>query len=444
MAPLPDFLRRPRVGRSSVAVRAVMLFAILWGAASYDRNFNPAFLPPGWDPGSNVGANIRTYRYAAQVAREGQSFYGVAPPGLGDWAVYLYPPITVGAYYPFTAFEWLTGYQIIVALNVIAGVVVAAAIVRFVDRISHRLGWLDAALIVGVVLLSPFTFGTIYYGNINLIVAVAFVLGFLAIEGDRSAAGGAAFGLAALFKLFPALVGAWLLKTRSWRSIASATAVGVGGILAGVLAYGREPTVTFFTEVVPNRSETADFVGGYPVDSTYYVTIQRPLSHVIWGLFPDAPAEALLPLALLVSGVVLAVFYRDVRSLQGRLIAIFATLVVTVTVFPALQWYLVLLFFPMIPLWYLWEGPGRLLFLAGGAVMFANSPPGAIIAEMRELGLPGVVEFVAASVFAFATVQLYGIAIMLAACAVWKYDRHPARAVRRTADALRCRLGVER
>jgi len=441
---LAEFLHRPRIGRSAKSIRAVMLFAILWGAASYERNFNPDVFGLGWNPGGNLGANIRTYRYAATLAREGQSFYGVAPPELGGWAVYLYPPITVGAYYPFTLVEWLTGYWAIVALNALAGLVVAAAIVRYVDRISHRLALLDVGLIVGVVLLSPFTFGTMYYGNINLLVALAFVAGFLALDGDHPGWAGAAFGLAALFKLFPAVVGAWLLRTRSWRSIASATAVGVGGIVAGVVAYGSGPTLTFFTEVVPNRSETAEFVGGYPVDSTYYVTVQRPLSHVVWGLFPDAPAEALLPVALLVSVVVLAVFYRRVETLQARLIAIFATLVVTITVFPALQWYLVFLFFPMIPLWYVWEGPGRLLFLGGAIVMFANGSPGGIIAEVRELGLPAVLELVAVEVFTFATVQLYGIAIMLVACAVWTYGWQPARAVEHLATALRGRVDTRR
>ncbi|WP_049987106.1 glycosyltransferase family 87 protein [Halobellus rufus] len=437
LGPVSDFFGRPRIGRSARSIRAVLLFAILWGAASYERNFNPEILPVAWNPGGNLGANIRTYRYAAELAREGQSFYGVAPPELGGWAVYLYPPITVSAYYPFTLLEWMAGYWAIVALNALAGVVVAGAIVAFVDRVSHRLPWLDVGLIAGVVLLSPFTFGTMYYGNINLVVALAFVAGFLALDRDRPVRAGAAFGLAALFKLFPAVVGAWLLRTRSWRSVASATAVGVGGIAAGIVAYGWGPTVTFFTEVVPNRSETADFVGGYPIDSTYYVTVQRPLSHVLWGIFPNAPAEALLPLTLLVCAGVLAVFYRRVETLQARLIAIFATLVVTITVFPALQWYLVFLFFPMIPLWYVWDGPGRLLFLAGGAVMFANSPPGAIIDEVVALGVPNLVEVVATAVFTFATVQLYGIAIMLLACAAWTFGWHPARAVSGVTGALR-------
>ena len=429
--PLPEPLRRPLVGRRRWGVWAVMLFAICWGYAAYDRDFDPDWLGLGWNPGGNVGANLRTYRYTAKLAREGQSFYEVAPPGLEEWAVYLYPPVTVVAYYPFTLLEWMHGYWLVVCLNGIAGLLVAGAIVRYVDGADRRLGWLDVGLVTGLVLVSPFTFGTIYYGNINLLVALAFVVGLLSLERDRPVVSGTAFGLAALFKLFPALVGAWLLRRRSWRTIASATAVGSGGLLAGLAVYGWEPTATFFAEVLVDRAETANFVGGYPAGGTYYVTVQRPLSHLLWGVFPNAPSELLTPLALLVSAGVLAVFYTDVETLQDRLVAIFATLVVTVTVFPALQWYLVLLFFPMVPLWYVWDGPGRLLFLAGGAVMFANAFPGGLVERVREYGLPQLLEFVLVNVFTFATVQLYGIAVMLTACALAKYGLRPRREIAR-------------
>jgi hypothetical protein len=430
---VPDSLRRPLVTRSARGPWAVMLFAIAWGFAAYDRNFNPDWLGLDWAPYDEVGANLRTYRYAAELAREGQSFYGVAPPELADWAVYLYPPITVVAYYPFTAFEWMTGYWLVVALNVVAGLAVAALIVQFVDRVDHRLGWLDVALIAGLLLLSPFTFGTMYYGNINLLLALAFVGGFLALERDRQGVAGAAFGLAALFKLFPALVGTWLLRERARLSIATATATGIGGLLAGLVVYGREATATFFTEVVAGRAETADFVGGFPAGGTFYVTVQRPLSHVLWGLFPNAPPELLTPIALLVGGSVLYAFYRDVETLQERLIAIFATLVVTVTLIPALQWYLVLLFFPMVPLWYVWTGPGRRLFLAGGAVMFANEYPGALVEAIRDYGFPDLLELVLLDVVVFASIPLYGIGIMLVACALAKYELRPDCAVRRLA-----------
>lgn len=433
---VPDPLRRPFVGSSNKGAWAVMLFAVCWGYLSYHRNFNPDWLGLTWTPGGNVGANFRTYRYTAKLASEGQAFYGTAPPGLDEWAVYLYPPVTTVAYYPFTVLEWMSGYWLLVGLNVLAGLTVAGAIVYFIEGAGRQLGWLDVALIAGLLVVSPFTFGTIYYGNINLLVALALVVGFLWLERDRSVVAGVAFGFAALFKIFPALVGAWLLRRRAWRAIGGALAVGGGGLLAGVAVYGWDPTAVFFTDVLFNRAETATFVGGYPADGTYYVTIQRPVSHVLWGIFPSAPPELLLPLTLLVAGGLLSVFYSSVETLHERLVAIFATVVVTVTLVPALQWYLVLLFFPMVPLWYLWDGPGRLLFLAGGAVMFANVRPGALVEEIQNFGFPDLIETVLVTVFSFATVQLYGIGLMLAACAFAQYKLHPSRTVTRPLDKL--------
>lgn len=418
---LPPPASRPLIGRIDSGAWAVMAFAIVWGYRSYDRNFHPNWSELTWNPGGNVGANFQTYRYAAELARDGSSFYMVAPPGLEEWAVYLYPPITVLAYYPFVSLEWLHGYWILIGLNVVAGLLVAAGIVLYVDRTAYRLGWLDVGLIAGLVLLSPFTFGTIYYGNINLLLALAVIVGFLALDEDRQVVAGTAFGLAALFKLFPALLGAWLLARRSVRAIGAATAVGLGGILAGVAVYGWRPTVVFFTDVLFDRAETANFVGGYPADGAYYVTIQRPLSHVLWTVFPGAPPELLTPLAFAVGAGILGVFYYEMETVLDRLMGIFATIAVAVTLVPALQWYLVLLFFPMVPLWYVWDGPGRRLFLVGGAIMFANIRPGGLIGGTRAYEFPGVIELVVTNVFAFATLQVYGIGIMLAACAIAKY-----------------------
>jgi len=419
-----------------------MLFAIYQGYKDYVGNFNPDWSGVNWDPGGSVGANFRTYRYAAELAEEGLSFYGTAPPGLEDWAVYLYPPITVLAYYPFIVLDWMTGYWLLIGLNVLAGLGVTAATVYYIERDGRRLGWLDVGLIAGLLVASPFTFGTIYYGNINLLIALAFVVGFIALERDRSVLAGGVFGAAALFKLFPALVGTWLLRCRSWRSIGSATAVGSGGVLAGVVVYGWEPTAVFFTDVLTDRAGTAAFVGGYPADGVYYVTIQRPLSHLLWSVFPDAPPALLLPIACLVAVALLAAVYTNVETQYERLTAIFATLVVAVTLVPALQWYLVLLFFPMVPLWYLWEGPGRLLFLAGGAVMFVDMRPATVVERVQNFGLPHLLEGAAVDVVSVATLQLYGIGIMLAACLLARYGLDPKRVLVRTADRVRTALAA--
>lgn len=415
----PVIRGRPIVARPTLGAWLAMAVAILVGYDSYMRNFNPEWFPPAIAPGSNMGANFRTYRYAAELALSGEPFYQVAPPGLDDWAVFLYPPITTLAYAPFTLVEWQTGYAILVVMNAVAGLLAAYLVVRFIDKAGNRLGWLDVGLIGSLFVISPFSFGTFYYGNVNLLMALAFVAGFLALERKQSRVAGILFGLTALWKLFPTILGVWLVRVRAWRDIASAVAVGLGGIVLGLLVFGWDRTSEFFLTVVFNRSETSDFVGGYPADGTYYITIQRPISQLLWTAWPGAPAGLLTILTLAVVCILLLAFYRDIEDRMERLFAIFATVIVAITIVPALQWYLVLLYFPMIPLLYLWDGPGRLGFIAGSVILFFNNRPGDILEWLDGTPIPAVIEPFVRDVFILATVQLHAMAIMLAAC--WWY-----------------------
>lgn len=413
---------RPLAVRPTVSAWLVMIIALYWGYESYDRNFQPDWVALSWNPGSNHGANFRSYRHAAELALDSQQFYDVAPPGLDDWAVFLYPPITTVVYYPFTLLEWMTGYLILGGMNVLAGFVAAVVIVRFIERKMGSLGWVDVGLMTALFTLSPFSFGTMYYGNINILLALALIIGFVAMEDDRETMAGIAFGLAALWKVFPALIGIWLLWRRSWRAIATAIGIGGGGLIAGLIVYGWETTHYYFVEVLFGRTDTLRFVGGYPADGTYYITLQRPLSHLIWFGWPGAPAELLLPATLVVAVALIAPFYYRLDDHFDVLIAIFATVIITVTVIPALQWYIVLLFFPMLPLLYLWNGPGRIPFVLGAIVLFFNARPGNIVETIEEIDLPNFMSVVLTWLFSVATVQLYAIVLMLGACAYWKYS----------------------
>ena len=413
---------RPLVVRPVIGAWLVFGYALYRGYDSYDRNFNPELTALSWDPGPNVGSNFRTYRHAAELALSGEPFYNVAPPALDQWAVYLYPPITVVTFYPVTALEWLTGYGLLVALNLLAGLAAAMLIVRFIEARGRGVGWLDLGLIFAVFALSPFSWGTIYYGNINLLLALAFVVGFLALWTDHETLAGTAFALAALWKLFPALVGFWLLRQRAWRAIGAAIAVGGGGVVAGIVLFGWRTTHIFITEVVFGRADTARFVGGYPGDGRYFVTIQRPLSHVIWNVWPNAPRAILVPTAVLVAIGILGLFYVRLDTGQDHLFAIFATVAITVTLMPSQQWYLVMLFFPMIPLLYLWDGPGQYAFVLGAVVLFFNERPGSMIEWLGETGVPAAIEWAGIGIFTFATVQLYAIGLMAGACLWCKYD----------------------
>lgn len=431
-----DIFGRPLVARRALGAWLVLLSALPLGLRGYYTN--PHIGLGVWNPGEwNMGINYRAYHVAAEAARAGKDFYAVHVPGV-EWAVYLYPPITVVPFYPFTLVEWTTGYAIMTGLSVLAGVAGTALIVDYVEDVGRPIGWLDVALILALFLLSTHVMGSIYYGNINLLLAFAFAVGFWALANGRDRLAGAAFGAAALYKVFPALVGVWLLRDRRWVATAAAAATGLGGLVAGAALFGPRTTWVYFTDVLAGRSGSTAFIGGYPVDGTYYVTVQRPLSHVLWTVWPGAPYPVLVGLAVVAGAAVLAYFYRDVRDRRDRLMAIFATAVVAVVLFPSFRFYLVLLYLPLVALLYVWEdGPGRTAFVAGGLLTSFTFRPGDVVELIA--WLPDPVYALGYFVGGFATAQLYGLALMLAGCA-W-YKHHSAAERDGIAEHLRAVVG---
>lgn len=413
---------RPLVARRTLGVWLVCLVAAARGAWAYANNVALATSAPYLRLPADAGVNYRVFHVAAETARAGGNVYAATPPDAGAFYAYLYPPITVVAYYPFTLVDRGTGHLLLTLLSLAACLAATRAIVRYVEARGVRLGWVDVAGVLGLVVASVVSYGTFYYGNVNLLLAWLFVVGFVALDRDGDGVAGVAFGLAALWKLFPALVGVWLLRRRAWRAVGAATATGLAGVLAGLLAFGPAVTRRYFLTVVPRRSATAAFVGGYPADATYYVTLQRPLSHLLWSVWPDAPAPALVVLAALVAAGALGVFYRDVATDLERLFALCATVLVVVTVAPSLQWYLALAYLPLVALLFCWRaGPGRRLFLLGVALLFVGGRPDRMVGILETLGLPGAVETPLVGLASVATLQTYGVVLVLLGCAWGKY-----------------------
>lgn len=418
-----SFAARPIVSRRSLGAWLVLLATLPGGLRSYYIRDRIGLFT--WEPGGAMGINYRTYHYAVEQARAGLTFYDVTPPRTPEWALYLYPPGTLPVFYPFTVVDWTTGYAVMVGLSVLAAGVATWLLVGYVESLGPELGWVDIGLVFLAFLFSTHAFGTVYYGNVNLLLALTIVAGFWALDHDRESLAGVSFGLAAFFKLFPALVGLWLLRAREWRAVSVAIVTGLGGIVFGLLLYGLEATRYFFTEVMTGRSEAEQFVGGYPVDGIYYVTIQQPISHLVSAIWPTAPYLATLGISLLACLGILAYFYRDLATELDRQMAIFATLVVMVVIIPSLRWYLLFLFLPLVALLYLWEdGYARYLFMAGG-VLFSVTVSTEDVVDFLET-TPAPVETVASPIGSTGVVPLYGLLVMLAACAWHKHRRQVA------------------
>lgn len=411
---------RPVVARRAYGAWVVLLATLphgLWSYARADR-----LGPDTWAPGGLMGINFRTYHHAATLARAGEAFYGVAPPGAPDWAVYLYPPPSVFAFYPVTLVDWRTGYALWTGLAVLAAVAATALLVDYVEARGAELGWVDVGVLLAALLGSTHAFGTIYYGNVNLVLALGFVVGFWALGRDRGATAGVVFGLLALVKVLPAVVGLWLLRTRRWRATAAAVATGLAGLAVGVAAFGLDLTRRYFGEVLRDRGGATQFVGGAPVDGTYYLTVQQPLSWAVWGLWPAAPYEALVGLAWLSCGLVVAWFYRGLETPVDRLMGLFVTLVVMVVAVPSFRWYVVFLYLPLVALLYGWrDGPGRPAFLAGGVLLSVPASSGDLVGLLA--GAPEPVLTAWYHLAGPANAQLLGLGVMVAACAWHRHRR---------------------
>lgn len=411
---------RPLVRQYYYGAWLVLVVALAFGLGSYEAKPEIGLLR--WaigntDPVNYMGVNYHVYHVAAEHALSGEAFYGVSPPDTVDGYRYLYPPVSVLAFYPFTLVDWTTGYVLMTLLSVLAGALGTIFTVQYVEEMGHPLGWVDIALVFALFTLSIHVAATIYFGNINILLGVAFVVGFWALARERDALAGTSFAIPALFKLFPALVGFWLLRDRRWRATGVAIATGIAGLVAGVFLFGLDTTVHYFTHVLGERGGADAFVGGYPIDSKYYVTVQRPFSHLIWGFWSDAPYPVLPLSSMTLCAGVLGYFYRDISTQRRRLIAMFATVTVALVVVPSFRLYAPLLFLPFVALLYSWKGwtPDRVVFLLGSLLFAVPARPKYVVAAAESL--PGPVSGPLITVGTVGTVQLYAFALMLAGCA---------------------------
>jgi hypothetical protein len=329
--------------------RAVLAASVLAGLGS-------AVVFPAASP-EQVALASDIYYAAARAVLAGQSPY--ADTG------FLYPPPVVAAFLPHgllpgkTAAFWFQN-----AVNAAALAGVAAIAVRLTERAGADLARRDRLLIGAFALASPLSVVNLVNGQINPVLALGIGAGVLALETDRDAAGGAAFGLVALVKLFPALVGAWLLRRRAWRAIAAATATGLGLLLAGLAVFGPGAYETYVTTVLTGEASVGTFAGG-PNPEAPYATLRRQLALVA----PSLSGGALLAVSLAIAAPVIAAANRSVATTTDRLVAVHATLAVTLLVFPLEPLYRLLHAVTLVPVLYALDGRPRRLFLAGAALV---------------------------------------------------------------------------
>ncbi|MFC5972824.1 glycosyltransferase family 87 protein [Halomarina salina] len=410
------------------APRLVLALGILVGLVPFARAL---FLEP-W----RFGYNYRVYHYTARAVLDGQPMYGVGYSAVDSFH-YLYPPITVVGFAALSSLGELGGYLLHTAGTVAVGVALAWLVVRYVDGSPRQGGEdsdggstpatdaarptaLDGALVAGYVLCSVHAMPSLLYGQVNVHITAALALGVVWLEHDRGWASGTAFALAAFLKVFPALVGVWLLRRRAWRGVVAAVATALAGFGLGLLAFGADTTREYVDEVLLGQTRSAAFVGGIGPDAAY-TTLLRPVSVLVPSLDPALMSV----LALLLVAPVVAVTYRRLETRLDRLVAVYVTFVGMLLVVPAYPIYYVYTFFPQVALCYLLTGRARTLFLVGVAV--TNVP--LELSHLREYG-PGLLGDGAQVLLTLldgpltlASVHLYGVLVTLLACLVYERER---------------------
>lgn len=309
---------------------------------------------------AQVGIASDVYFHAGRALLAGGDPYAATPPD-HPYHYYLYPPVVTLFLLPHAFAGSEFGALLVqTALTVAAGLGTAAVLRRALVRRGVTLERIDVALLAGFALLSVHAVPVLVMGQVTLLLAFALAVGVDALEGGRGTRAGVAFALAALVKLFPATVGAWLLRRRADRAVAAAVATGLGGLAAGAALLGPDLTLTYAHEVLPAEFRTAAFAGT-PSPERNYVTVRRQLA----ALLPVGPA--LLPaLAAAVLAVPLAFLYRDVDGDVRGSAALLGTLVATLLFLPLEPLYFPLLWYPLVVLCYeLPPGRARGTLLAG-------------------------------------------------------------------------------
>lgn len=326
--------------RSNPRIRARVVLAIGALSGLHYTASQALFSPEQFGLASSV------YVTAADAWLAGGDPYAVSPPGLSGYH-FIYPPVLLLVFVPYALLGGPTlAYAGQIVSNLLVGAAITGVLGRALDRRGIAIGTVDWLLMGGFVLLSPLGIAQVIQGQTTLWLALALALGFDWLDRDREVAAGAAFAVAAVVKLFPGVVGLWLLRRRAWRGVAAGVVVGLAAFALGAVVVGVDLTERYVTDVLLARLEDqsarrqtdpASSVGG--------------IGRQLHGLF-EVPAPLLSPLSVAIMAPVLAACYRRVDTDARRLGAMLATVLAGLMVLPLQPLYFAFIYYPVVILLY--------------------------------------------------------------------------------------------
>ena len=248
--------------------------------------------PSLWGKDGTASFKLDAWIYYHAVAQwhEGGSLYDwYANPAQHLWP-FTYPPFAAWAMTPLTLGSDRAAQVLLVLLTPLCVAVTGWATARALGA-SSRLAWGAAPWLglLGAVVLEP-VYKTMEYGQVNAVLMLAVALDLLAVP-QRSRWRGVLSGLAAAFKLTPAIAVLVLLARREWR--AAATMVGTAlGVTALCWVLSPSESSQFFLSAMwdPSRAGFSDYSGNQNLKGL----VARWLPESLW-----TPVWAVLVLAVL-------------------------------------------------------------------------------------------------------------------------------------------------
>lgn len=226
----------------------LIAMAALWHLAAV---LAPPFPPP---PKDSAGRDFASYYYAARVAlADGDPYDKAALEEVAqaegarrEVHPFFYPPpfVWLVAWAPLIDLEG--GFRLWWVLNELCLLGVCLVLTRWWRPLGDHVGVVVAALAAAMYAVAY----SAELGQANFPVLLL-VVGGLASERRWPVLAGVAVGLAAMFKMSPALLVAWWLLQGRWRAAAAAVATAVISSVATLPLVGLDHQVAFYRDVLP-------------------------------------------------------------------------------------------------------------------------------------------------------------------------------------------------
>lgn len=365
----------------------------------------------------NPPETFGVFYFAAKSSMSGEIAYHT---GHGLWT---YTPASLFYFYPYASlFDFETARLVHQILSVFVAVIYGVTLAGFIDT-NKDIQTLDKILIVGFTGLSVYPVVNIVNASFVGMFTACLGIGWVLLESDRDL-GGAAWALASLVKGYPAFWGVYLLRVKRWRATGAAIATGLGATLLGMLAFGYDAYVRFFTVAGTSRVRYHMFRGGASPDNEA-MTPLRGLAQV----FPNIDPSFWTPvIVVVVAGLTLWMYYSiPTDTLNDRATLFLATILGVMFIMPTSQdmdTYLV--YAPLLTLLYVERRTVvHSLYVVATIVLSYNISQDELQAVSNVLGgyPQEFIMQVSGPIFAFAKMPMYALYLLYFGCLVYAFYR---------------------